>query len=357
MKRADKLFQQVVARDDARAHTGFSLHDRDLELLPLHVMEHLRYSSAIGHEMRLPHDFLRLRRPSIFLPAPEIVRSVQNTDDPVERALIYGIGGKDIFGQALFDFLPRLPDLNRDDCVAPCHDLPAGDVVQLEDVLDDAPFVGVDDAVLLALFREDPDLLLGILAVVFRRFEPEQIHDELDGGIQQPDDQGSQAGKDMNGDRGVQGDRFSIPECDLLRHEFAENKRKVRQDDGDQDNAYLVDGFERQTAGFVQPSGQRVGKRVGRECAGEETGERHAKLNGGEETPGIGRKLTENPSALSAFLEFLHHDGFQGDQRHFGGREKSVQDDQDDQEKKLGNQGGIGGIVSGCRREIRDTEK
>ena len=94
----------------------------------------------------------------------------------------------------------------------------------------------------------------------------------------------------------------------------------------------------------LQPLRQRVGECVGRERAGEESGERHADLDRGQKTSRIRRKRTEDPAAFAVLRQLLERDGFQRNQGGLGSREKCIAQDQDGKKDEMQYQGGIRGF-------------
>jgi hypothetical protein len=205
------------------------------------------------------------------------------------------------------------------------HHLPHGLVGELEDVVDQLLFRLLEDALGRALTDERADLGFRHERRLRRRGETERAQDGVRGCGQYPHERAGEEGEPEYRPRHAHGQPLRVAERDGLRHQLADDQRRVgdgQHDQGERQRARRLTGAE---AG--QDGGERLGGGGAADRGGQRADERDPDLDGGQE--GV-RRLLEPEGGRDARrprphrLQAARARGHQGDLR---GREEAVQQD------------------------------
>ncbi len=179
-------------------------HDRLVQLGGLHLAHHLRDALGLGHEMGLPHDLrdghvgvafsFRLHQVLAEHQAQDVVDALPEDRYPAEAG---GDGDLDDVGHLGGGF--------HDDHVRPGHhDLTDDRVAEVDDGMDEAPFLALDDRVLGGGVGHGQQLLLRHVGTLLDALAGQDDVGQADEGVADPADGRDldQGGDEGGGDEG-----------------------------------------------------------------------------------------------------------------------------------------------------------
>ena len=216
------------------------------------------------------------------------------------------------------------------------HDLASGNVVKFKDVGNHFAGGFFDDAPFLALVHHHEDFLLGHAFVLRVRVEAQQPEYTIGGLGQKPDKRLGHHRDAAQNARHLIRDALRPLHGDALRDQLSEYQRQKRQQQGNDYGGDAGDDAGRDGQNAVERRGDLFRKGGGRHSGGEEPGEGHAHLNGGEEVGRVGGHPHKDArffvAVLRVFFELVVVEGDDGDLRR--GKE-GVEEDQEHQNEQL----------------------
>ena len=213
--------------------------------------------------------------------------------------------------------LDALRTVEEHDIGARTHDLGDDGLGRVEHVVEDRALVFAQRRVRV---DEHAQLLVGDLAFGLVRVEAEQAHDTVRVLADEPDDRLADLGEHVDRGHYGAGDLFGALHGDALRHHFGDDYRAVRDDQRQHDGGQRCGDVRRHAPAFHDGHDERRNRRFAERC-GQEAGERHADLHGGQELVGVACDCRHTCATGVLLFHLIDLGSAQGDQGQFGAGE------------------------------------
>ena len=332
------LFQQILQAHDTGQFAVLVDDHRQMYLFVLHIPEEVVRRESLRHQVGRTHQL-----PHSAVPGrghiQQKIPGVQDAQNIIEIAAIDREAGQPGGADDVQDLAGRGVHLNSGDIAYPGHGVADREVAEFKDVLEQFLLLRIDGSVLVTQVDHHADLILGDLFLLVLGLHAEQTEHSIGG-------QGEK-GHHRPGDEGKRGDHPAGETChlqgllhgDAFRDQLAEDQSKVGEDQSDDDHREGIhhgDGEGGKAKILTDPADQILGEAVRRKGGAEETGQRDADLDGGEEAGWLLQHFQQPGSQLVPAL-FQHPQlvCVEGDHRDLGSRKKGIDQDQDDLDQQL----------------------
>ncbi len=184
------------------------------------------------------------------------------------------------------DRFGRVGEIDHAHLAARRHDGADWKIAEAHDAGDHFLFTGLEHAGILGFDDQGTDFILADLLAGLAALtqQPQQC---LAGAIEQPDGRRRDLRKQRHVRRDPHRHRFRIAQGDLLRHQFADDERRVSDERDDGADADRIRDALRQSE-LDQQVRQPLAERGAGKCAGQHADQRNADLDRGEKFAGIG---------------------------------------------------------------------
>ena len=346
---AKELLDEVLTCDQATGATVLIKHDGQVALGFIETLPDLSDGQALGHKGDGAENGPQAGRWSGAMERKK-VPEMHKANDVVDVLVKDGDTGVGRLGGELEHCANRLVYRRCHHARAGHGDLASTSCAAAEYVLQELPFVRVDQAGTVAFLDQNHDLLgrvhVGMLPAGGRTQEPK----EKSAAAIQQDDQGSEhvLGRPLHRQRGNQGESFRILDRQRFGHQFAEHDLEGGQQEQDQGRGNTGGGGVSRSSG-IKAQGQA--REQGHDSGGDlllaidtqhDAGEGNADLAGSDivvELVGILENRQYGPGQGVSLLSQLHDACLAGaDRRELTGNIEGVEKDQhcDDQQDGQG---------------------
>ena len=261
----------------------------------------------LGGEDRLASRAQKLlqRRCVPCAAAQQKVPGVENAHDVVEVLAVHREAGQAGAPDPRQDLRIGVGQAHRLHVGGMGHGVTGNGVAEIEHIFDPLFFLPLDGALFLAQVHHHADLLFGDRFLLGLGLHMQKAQHAVGGSGQKPDDRPHDHRQPVHHPAGEACHRQRLLHGDALGHQLAQNQRKIRQNDGDDDDRQRVQragGKRPEAQVLIHPVHQVFGKAVRRESAAQKARQRDADLNGGQKARGRLHHFQKPPGLCVAFL-------------------------------------------------------